>query len=174
MRRFPRVEAFRAEQRASPFTRLDAAALAHLRERYADAHHSNAIDVPGYYATPVLHTAEGILDAMTLPIEDLIVGQGNLSVFVRRNAGLNSAGAQPFPEPVAVASTIAEQLALWREHRKQESGALVVVHLPFGEHHDDRSAVPVADGMQLGVQAAFDPSNATRSTPFLSRLAAVR
>ena len=93
--------------------------------------------VAGGDATPVLQTAEGILDPMPLPIEDLVVGQGELPVFGRRNAGLDSAVAQPFPEPVAVLSTIAQQLARRREHRQQEGGALVVVHLPFGEHGDD-------------------------------------
>jgi hypothetical protein len=103
------------------------------------------------YATPVLHTAEGILDPMTLPIEDLVVG--HLSVFGRRNAGLDPTVAQPFPEPIAVISAIAEQRARRREHREQESGPLVVVHLSFGEHHDDRSAVPV-DAFNAILEAA--------------------
>ena len=50
----------------------------------------------------------------------------------------------------------------------------MVVHLPFGEHHDDRPFLAVANRVQLGVQAAFGSSNAPWSTPFLSRLAAVR
>ena len=111
---------------------------------------------------------------MTLSVEDLVVGWGCLPVFGRWYAGLNATIAQPFPEPVAVVSAIAEQLVRRRKHREQEGGTSVVVHLPFGEHHDDRSALSVADRVQLGVQAAFGPSNAARSTPFLSRLAAVR
>ena len=130
--------------------------------------------VAGCYATPVFQSAERVLDPVTLPIEDLVVGQGDLPVSGRWNAGLDSTVAQPFPEPVAVVSAIAEQLARRREHREQEGGALVVVHLPFGEHHNDRPTVSVADRVELGVQAAFGSSNAPRSTPFLSRLAAVR
>ena len=40
---FPRVEAFRRELRALPFTRLDDAELAQLRARLLVGHHNNAI-----------------------------------------------------------------------------------------------------------------------------------
>lgn len=52
MQRFPQVETFRSELYASLYARLDDAALAHLRERYAIAHHSNAIE--GIDPTPEL------------------------------------------------------------------------------------------------------------------------
>ena len=43
MQRFTRLKIFRAELHASTFTRLDDAALAHMRERYAFSHHNNSI-----------------------------------------------------------------------------------------------------------------------------------
>jgi hypothetical protein len=42
----------------------------------------------------------------------------------------------------------------------------VVAHLPFGEQQQDRAALPVADGVQLGVQAALGASDAARNSPF--------
>lgn len=51
---------------------------------------------------------------------------------------------------------------------------LEVARLAFAEQHDQRSAFAIADGMQLGVQAAFGPSDTSGNSPFLSRLAAVR
>lgn len=46
--------------------------------------------------------------------------------------------------------------------------------LAFREQHDERAALSVADGVQLGVEAAFDTPDTTGNSPFLSRLAAVR
>ena len=50
----------------------------------------------------------------------------------------------------------------------------MVAHLALGQHHDDRPALAVADGVELGVQAAFGAPDTTGNIPFLSRLAAVR
>ena len=44
------VEQYRAELRAQPYTRVDDATLAELRQRSAEGHHSNAIE--GIHPTP--------------------------------------------------------------------------------------------------------------------------
>ena len=46
------IEQFRAELRAQPYARADDAALAELRQRTAESHHSHAIE--GIYPTPEL------------------------------------------------------------------------------------------------------------------------
>lgn len=52
--------------------------------------------------------------------------------------------------------------------------ALVVAHLSFSQKHDDRPALAVADGVELGVQAAPCAPDTTGNSPFFKRLAAVR
>lgn len=49
---FPVVEQYRAELRARPYARLDDQEVADLRQRSAEAHHSNAIE--GIHPTPEL------------------------------------------------------------------------------------------------------------------------
>lgn len=44
MATFPAIETYRAELRATPYAPLDDAELAKVRQRYADAHHSSAIE----------------------------------------------------------------------------------------------------------------------------------
>ena len=44
MATFPAIETYRAELRATAYTPLDDAELARVRQRYADAHHSSAIE----------------------------------------------------------------------------------------------------------------------------------
>ncbi len=56
----------------------------------------------------------------------------------------------------------------------QQAGALVVAHLPLGQQQDHGSSVPVADRVQLGVQAAFGASDPAWPPFFCSKLAAVR
>ena len=50
----------------------------------------------------------------------------------------------------------------------------MVAHLTFGEQEKYRAALSVADGVQLGVQAALGAPDTAGNIPFLSRLAAVR
>jgi hypothetical protein len=49
---FPIIEQYRAELRDLPYARLGDAELAELRQRSAEAHHSNAIE--GIHPTPEL------------------------------------------------------------------------------------------------------------------------
>lgn len=78
------------------------------------------------------------------------------------------------PELRAVITPVGNQRLGRRQGVKHKTCALVIAHLPFAEHHDDRTAFTVTDGMQLGVQSAFNSPDTTGNIPFLSRLAAVR
>src|SRR5690606_37661994 len=73
-----------------------------------------------------------------------------------------------------VVAAIGDQVSGWRENVEYEPCALVVTHLAFRQKHDDRPAVTVADGVELGVQPALGSPDTTGNIPFLSRLAAVR
>ena len=47
-----------------------------------------------------------------------------------------------------------------------QGGDLVVTHLAFGEQHDQRAALAVAHGMQLGVQPALGAPVTSANNPF--------
>lgn len=51
---------------------------------------------------------------------------------------------------------------------------LVVADLSFRQQKQDRTPVPITNGMKFGIQATFCSSYKARRIPFLSRLAAVR
>ena len=51
---------------------------------------------------------------------------------------------------------------------------LVVADLSFRQQKQDRTPVPITNGMKFGIQATFCSSYETWSITFLSRLAAVR
>ena len=61
-----------------------------------------------------------------------------------------------------------------RQRRQHHCRAPVIAHLAFGEQQQERAALPVADRVQLRVQAAFGAPDTARNSPFCSRLAAVR
>jgi len=61
-----------------------------------------------------------------------------------------------------------------RQSRQHHRDALVITHLALGEEQHDGPTMAVADGVQFRVQAAFGAADATRKSPFCSRLAAVR
>jgi hypothetical protein len=69
--------------------------------------------------------------------------------------------------PVSTEDTVEDGLG-GRDQRR----ARVVAHLPFGDQQHERLALSVASGTQLEVQT-FGSSEAARSSPFSSRLAAV-
>ena len=72
-------------------------------------------------------------------------------------------------------------LAAITEHRlggrqgiDHQRSAFIVAHLAFAEQKDERSPLTVADGVELGVQAAFGAPDTSGNRPFFKRLAAVR
>ena len=77
-------------------------------------------------------------------------------------------------EPGAVIAAVGDEVSGWRQGVEHEAGPLVVAHLAFRQEQDERPAVAVADGVELGVQPAFGAPDTAGNIPFLSRLAAVR
>jgi hypothetical protein len=61
-----------------------------------------------------------------------------------------------------------------RQRSQDGRGASIVAYLALGEQQDQWLAVPVTNGVQLGVQAAFGPSDTAGNSPFMSRPAAAR
>ena len=74
----------------------------------------------------------------------------------------------------AVVAAVGDQLARRGQDGGEHVGALLVVHLPRGEHHDDGAAVAVAYGVELRVQPAPGAGDAARTSSFLRKLAAAR
>ena len=129
--------------------------------------------VAGGDASPVLQSTEGVLDAVALAVEYLIVGQRPLARAGGRDARGDAAFRQLVAEPSAVVAAVAEELSCGRQERQEQRGAVVVAALPLGQQQGDRPPLPVAGGVQLGVQPALGAADMSR-TPFCRRLAAVR
>ena len=130
--------------------------------------------VAGGNAPPVFELGEQVLDLVALAVEDRVVGERYLAASARWDAGLDAPHVQFGVEPRAVVTSVGDQMGGGRQGLEHEACALVVAHLAFGQEQDDRPPVAVADGVQLGVQAALGSPDATGSIPFLRRLAAVR
>ena len=125
-------------------------------------------------ASPVLELGEHILDLVALAVERFVVFQRLLAVFGRRDTGNDATLGQDMAEPVAVVAAIGDQRGGLRQVGQKRSGALVVADLPGSEVQQDRPSGLIADGVQLGVQAAFCSSQTAGKAPFCARLAAVR
>ena len=129
--------------------------------------------VSGRDAAPILQSAEHVLDAVALALQHAIVGQRLLARPGGRDAGRDAASFQRAPAPGAVVAATADQFPRGRQDRQQQSGAVMVTALALGHQQGDGPPLPVARGVQLGVQAALGAADMSR-TPFCSRLAAVR
>ena len=130
--------------------------------------------IAGGDTPPVLDPAEDVFDLVALAIEVLVVVVLDLAVLAGRDAWGGALRDQRGAEPVAVLAFVGEQLLGARERGKQQKSAFVVAHLAFGEQQDDRAALTVADGMELGVQPAFGAPDTSGKSPPFKRLAAVR
>jgi hypothetical protein len=128
--------------------------------------------VSGCDASPVLQAAKGVLDAMALAIQGLLIFDHGLAVLARRDARGDAPGGQRCTETVTVVAPIGQQFARGRQGIDHEAGALVVVHLPFGQRHDEGPPLTITDGVELGVQAALGAPDTAGNSPFLSSLAA--
>lgn len=60
-------------------------------------------------------------------------------------------------EPVGIVAPVGEQRLGLGERIDHQRRPFVVAHLPFAEQHDQRAALAVTDGVELGVQPAFGP-----------------
>jgi hypothetical protein len=107
--------------------------------------------VAGCDTSPVLEATTGFLDAVALAIERLVVRQLGLAAACRGDARGDTAREQSSAKPVAVVATVGKEFLGWRQRGQEHRGALVVAHLSCGEEQQDRAALPVGDGVQLGV-----------------------
>jgi hypothetical protein len=86
------------------------------------------------------------------------------------------------PDSMPMLAPIGDEDFCGRQRRHDDAGALVIVHLPFGQKQNQGFAVLIGDGMKLGVQAAPRSSrgqtlcaaDAAENRPFFKRPAAVR
>lgn len=111
--------------------------------------------VAGGDSTPVLEAAEHVLDLVANPIERAVVAVLDLAGPARRDAGRDALVLERGPIAVAVVALVGDKNVGLGQRVEQGGGALVVADLAFSEQQCDGSALAVADGVQLGVQAAF-------------------
>lgn len=130
--------------------------------------------VAGCDASPVLELGEQVLDLVALAIERPIVVVWDFAASARGDARFDASCSEFGSEPCTVVAAIGDEMGGWRKGVEHETGTLVVAHLAFRQEQDDRPAVTVADGVELGVQPALGSPDTTGNIPFLSRLAAVR
>ena len=78
-------------------------------------------------------------------------------------------------QPGGIITAIAEQPFDHRQAAEQRPCADVIAHLSGGYKQIERSSLAVANGVQLGVHAAFGPTDQAATPPFLTAiLVAVR
>ena len=110
-------------------------------------------------STPVLEAAEHVLDLVSNPIERAVVAVLDLAGLARRDAGSDALVLERGPIAVAVVALVGDVNVGLGQRVEQGGGALAVADLAFREQQRDGSALAVADGVQLGVQAAFRAPN---------------
>jgi hypothetical protein len=115
-----------------------------------------------------LDPAEDVFDLVALAVEVRVVVVLDLAVLAGRDARGDAAFGQCGAEPVAVVALVGEQFLGAGKRRKQQKSALVVAHLAFGQQHRDRPAEPVADRMELRVQAALGAPDTSGKSPLLT------
>ena len=141
----------------------------------------------GVDASPVLKAAEHVLDAVALSVEHPVVRDRHLVVGFRGDARFDATLGQGLSQPVGVIAPVAEQDLGLGERVDQQGGTPIIAHLAFAQQQDQRSALAIAHGVELRVQAAFGPPDTSGSEaepmirgiigttrPFFKRLAAVR
>lgn len=96
--------------------------------------------IAGGDATPVFDPAEDIFDLVALSVELLVVVILDFPVLARRDTGGDALVVECGTEPVAIIAFVAEQHPGARQDGKQQSSALVIAHLAFGEQQDYRPA----------------------------------
>ncbi len=105
----------------------------------------------------------------------LVVGDLDLSVGLRGDAGVEAAFGQGGSQPVGAVAFVTEQDLGPRQGVEHQGRAFVVAHLSLDEQQDQGPGSAVAHGVKLGIQAALGaPDTSGNSVDVLSRLAAVR
>ena len=111
--------------------------------------------VAGGDAAPVFEAAEYVLDLVAELVDRAVVGMLDLAGLARRDAGFDSLVLEGGAVAVAVVAAVGDEDVGLGQSVEQGGGALVVADLALGEQQRDRTALAIADGVQLGVQAAF-------------------
>ena len=111
--------------------------------------------VAGGDAAPVLEAAEHVLDLVADLVERAVVAVLDLAGLSRRDARRDALVLEGGTIAVAVVTLVGDENLGLGQRVEQDGGALVVADLAFCEQQRDGAALAVADGVQLGVQAAF-------------------
>ena len=122
-------------------------------------------------AAPVLEVAEGVLDAVPLPIERLVVRDRDLPASGGWDAGLDAALQEAGAKAVAVIAAVAKQFTRQWQDREKCGAALVVAGLASSQQQADQSTFLIAYSMEFRVQPAAGASDAAWSIPFFAKLA---
>ena len=123
---------------------------------------------------PVLDAVEHDLDFMALLVEGLVVAAFSFAMPAGRDAGGDAPVPQCGTEPVGVVTPVSEEFLSIRHHHEQAPCALVIAGLAGSEDEGNGLAHAIADGVQLGVQAALRAPETAGNSPGGSSLAAVR
>ncbi len=105
----------------------------------------------------------------------LVVLHRFLPLFPAWDAGPYPFVFQRFSEPVGIVAAVSQQpFHLWQTAH-QSAGTDVIADLSCRDEEVERSALAVADGVQLRVHAALGPTNQASTPPFFTpMLVAVR
>lgn len=103
---------------------------------------------------PVLEASEHVLDAMALAIERAVVRDEGLAIDLGWNAGGDTACSECASEPVGVIASVGEHGFGGRQSVDEHGGAFEIAGLALAQRQAERATAAVADGVELGGQAA--------------------
>src|SRR5690606_5474318 len=89
----------------------------------------------------------------------------DFAVLAGRDDGLGSALAQPFAQGLAVIAFVGDQFGRGRQRLDALLRDLAIVRVARREYQDERAALVVADGMELGVAAPFGAADTIGQAP---------
>ena len=121
-----------------------------------------------------LQPAECVFNKMSLLVQRVVKGKCFISGFSGWHADRHPSGFQRFTQPRCVVASVCQKRTVIGEEMLEDGCTLVVADLSFRQQKQDRTPVPITNGMKFGIQATFCSSYEARRIPFLSRLAAVR
>ena len=110
--------------------------------------------VTGMDASPVFEAGEHVLDAVSLPVEQWIVVVLDFAIALGGDAGLDPACGERLTEPARIISPVAEHHLGGRQGIDHHRSTLVIAGLAFTQAQQERSALPIAHGMERGRQPA--------------------
>src|SRR5690606_37465632 len=129
----------------------------------------------GCYAAPVLQPSKHDLDPVAPLVPALVVFDSFLALLSTWDTDTYPFVFQRFSEPVGVIAAISkEPIDTWQAVQKRPC-ADVIADLTGGDEQVQRPPMAVADGVQLGVHAAFGAPDQAATPPFFTpMLVAVR